>query len=191
MATTAFSLGDYQSLLTKKLRSLRHFERCLFAAWCAHYLLNSQEDQLGREISEPDSKRLQQILDGIWLHLLNGSIPSRNTLNDLDEQLLEIGSDDPVAAIESHPIRTAVQSAVGLCILGCRRNDVSLAQGVGDTVISVLDYDLDQRDPDYSGLLDRIFEHAEMKRERETQLAMVRHLQGEYDLDERLRTAFR
>jgi hypothetical protein len=102
-----------------------------------------------------------------------------------------IGTDDPVAAIETHPIRAAVQSAVGLCILGCRRNDVSLAQSVGDTVISVLDYDLEKRDPDYSGLLDRIFDDAEMKREMEVQLAMIRHLRGEFDLDERLRTAFR
>lgn len=191
MAHTVSSFHDYRSLLTKKLRSLRHFERCLFSAWCAEHLLTRHAAVIEKELSVAHSEILRQILDAIWQHLLEASIPSRNVLNELDGKLMDIEPDDPGAAIEVHPIATSVRLTIGFCILGCRRKDVRLAQNAGEAVITILDYELDEKDRNYSGTLDKMFDHPEMKQELEAQLAMIDHLRKGYVLDEQLRTAFR
>ncbi len=113
-------------------------------------------------------------------------------LNSLDGAFMQVGPEDPVAAIEVHPVVTSVQSVIGICILGCRRNDVGLAQKAGETIIDVLDYELDERNPDYTtNALQEMFNHPKMKKELESQLSMIKHLRSEYTLDESLRSARR
>lgn len=192
MAETIISFDDYVSQLTKKLRSRRHFERCVFSAWCAEHLLTTHAGLVEQSLSESYLQVLHNVLDEIWDALLTGSIPDTKMLNSLDGAFMEVGPDDPVAAIEVHPVVTSVQSCIGTCILGCRRNDVGLAQKAGEAVIDVLDYELDERNPDYAAdSLPAMFTYPEMKQELETQLAMIKHLQGEYRLDASLRLAVR
>lgn len=186
------SFDDYVSHLTKKLRSLRHFERCLFSAWCAEHLLTTNAALVETELSDSGARALREILDEVWEPLLTGSIPTTDILNELDRQLMQIGPDDPVAAIEVHPIATQVQSAIGICILGCRRNDVGPAQKVGEAIINVIDYELDEEDPKYTAnSLARMFTYPKMKRELDVQLRMIEHLRGAYKLDVSLRLAVR
>lgn len=191
MTHTVSSFPDYRSLLTKKLRSLRHFERCLFSAWCAEHLLTRHAALIETELSVARLEILRQILNSIWQHLLDGSIPSRGVLNDLDGKLMDIEPDDPGDVMEMHPIATAVRHAIGICILGCRRKEVRLIQIVGEAVITVLDDELGESDRNYWGTLDKMFDHQEMEKELETQLAMIDHLRKGYVLDEQLRMAFR
>lgn len=192
MAEAIITFDDYVAYLTKKLRSLRHFERCVFSACCAEHLLTTYSGRVESEFSASDLQALRGIIDQIWDHLLSGSIPTTDMLNELDNQLMQIGPDDPVAAIEVHPVVTSVQSAIGVCILGCRRNDVTLAQKAGEAIIDVLDYELDEKNPDYStNSLQEMFKHIEMKQELNTQLTMIQHLRGQYTLDESLRSALR
>lgn len=192
MAEEITSFDDYVSHLTKRLRLLRHFERCVFSAWCADHLLTTKAVLVETELSNSCACALREILDEIWVHLLSGSIPTTDVLNELDSQLMQIGPDDPVAAIEVHPIATEVQSAIGICILGCRRNDVELTQKVGEAIINVLDYELDEQDSDYAAnSLATMFSYPAMKNEVDAQLAMIQHLRGQYTLDERIRAVFR
>jgi uncharacterized protein YjaG (DUF416 family) len=128
MTEEVVSFEDYVSLIKKKLRSLRHFERCLFSAWCAERLLITQAALVESEFSASDLRVLQEILDQIWEQLLAGSIPTTGILNDLENRLMQIGPDESVGAIEFHPVVTRVQSAILLCILNCGSNDVGLAR---------------------------------------------------------------
>lgn len=192
MAEDVASFDDYVTCLTKKLRSLRHFERCVFSVWCAEHLLTKHEGLVGQSLSESDLQVLRTVLDEIWDVLLTGSIPDSKMLNALDSAFMEVEPDDPLAVIEMHPIVTGVQTCIGLCILACRRNDVRLAQKAGETIIDVLDYELDERDPDYAGdLLPTMFRHPELKQELDVQLAMIKHLQGVDKLDADVRSIFR
>lgn len=192
MAESINSFDDYVTHLTKKLRSLRHFERCLFSAWCAEHLLTTHAGLIEQSLSASDLQVFRNILDEIWDVLLGGSIPESKMLNALDGAFMEGGPDDPVAAIETPPVVTSVQSCIGICILGCRRNDVGLAQKAGEAIIDVLDHELDERNPNYvGGSLSTMFTYPEMKQELNVQLAMIRQLHGDYNLNPSLRSAFR
>jgi hypothetical protein len=172
--------------MEKRLRSLRHFERCIFSAWCAEHLLESHAPLIEENLSKAHLRILREILGVIWEFLLDGSIPKADVLNELDDQFMQAEPDDP---IEVDPIVVRVLNAIGICILGCRRNDVGLAQTAGENVIEVLDSDLD--DGDSNSTEDFMFEHPAMKKELEAQLAMVRYLRGEYVLDGSLSSKFR
>jgi len=192
MAKAIFSIGDYSSHLTRKLRSIRHFERCLFSAWCADHLLATNAGLVRRELPGSDFQILREILDVIWEFLLDSSIPTVDVLNQLDNNFMQIDPEDPVVAIEGHPVVTEVMGAIGTCILACRRNDVRLAQSAGEIVINTIDYELDERYPDYAeNSPAEMFTYPELKAELETQLAMIQHLRGQYVLNASLRTMFR
>lgn len=189
MSEAIANFDDYVSHLTKKLRSLRHLERCLFSAWCSEHLLESHANQIEETFSSADLQALREILDVIWEFLLDGSIPKGDVLTELDNQFMRIEVDDP---FDVDPVVSLVQSAIGICILGCRRNDVRLAQKSAETDIDVLDYEMDEQDPDYStNARNEVFEYPEMKRELTVQLKMLQHLRREYALDDSLRSAFR
>jgi hypothetical protein len=129
---------------------------------------------------------LREILGVIWEFLLDDSIPKADVLNELDGQFMQAEPDDP---FEVDPVVVRVLNAIGICILGCRRNDVGLAQTAGENVIEVLDFELD--DGDSGSTDDSMFEHPAMKKELEAQLAMVRYLRGDYPLDGSLSSTFR
>jgi uncharacterized protein YjaG (DUF416 family) len=186
MTQAITSFDDYAMHLTKKLRALRHFDRCIFSAWCAEHLLATRAELVESKFSASDLQALREILDVIWELLLDGSIPETDVLNQLDMQFMEIDADDPFAV---HPVASSVNGAIGLCMLGCRRNDVGLAVQAGADVVRILDFELDDKDCD--GSENSLFEHPEVKRELEVQLAMIKHLQGDYDLDASLRSALR
>jgi len=187
MAESINSFDDYVTHLTKRLRSsLRHFERCIFSAWCAEHLLTTRAALVESEFSALDLQALREVLDVIWEILLDGSIPKTDVLNQLDMQFMEIEADDP---FEVHPVAINVKNAIGLCILGCRRNDVGLAVQAGENVLKVLAFVLDDEDSEYSE--NSLFEQTEVKQELDLQLAMIKRLRGEYDLDAGLRSALR
>lgn len=192
MAETIITFDDYVSQLTNKLRSLRHFERCLFSAWCAEHLLTTHAELVEQSLSESALQVLRNVLDEIQDVLLTGSIPDTMLLNSLDGEFMEVGPDDPEAAMEIPPVVTNVQCCIGLCILGCRRNDVGVAQKTAEVIINVIDFQLDERNPDYvNDSLREMFRYPEMRQELEVQLAMIKHLGGQYTLDHNLRTIFR
>ncbi|QDT19871.1 DUF416 family protein [Gimesia chilikensis] len=182
-------MGDHYEFMTKQLRSLRHFERCLFAVWCADRLLISHADHLIKKFSQSDLQTLQGVLDDIWDSLFNGMIPEKDQLNALDMDFMEVddGWTDPMREID--PIRSIVQQSIGMCILCCRRNDVGVSQNVAQSVIDGLDCKLEKNDPGYTP--ETLFEHPQIQQELETQLAMIKNLKGEYELVPNLRTMFR
>lgn len=186
MAENILSFDDYAVHMAKKVRLLRHFERCIFSAWCAEHLLGSCAPLVEESLSKADVRILRRVLDVIWGGLLDGSIPKTDVLNELDMQFMQI------ELLPADLIATWVQNAVGLCILGCRRNVVDLAQAVAEIVVKVLDFELAEQDPDYADhSLSEMFRHPTMRNELEAQLAMIRHLRGEYRLDASLRSMFR
>lgn len=180
---------EYSEFMAKQLCTLRHFESCLFSVWCADRLLTSHADLLEECLSEQDHRTLQEIVNDLWDALLGGVIPEKDQLNALDMDFMEIddGWDAPMSEI--HPIVSIVQQSVGMCILCCRRNDVGLAQAVARLVMDCLDCILEGSDPSYSP--DSLFEQPLIEHELEIQLAMIKHLKGEYELDANLRTMFR
>lgn len=181
-------MDDYSEFLTKQLRTLRHFERCLFCVWCAGSLLTSHADLLTANMSESDLRIIQDVLNDLWDALLEGVIPEKDQLNALDMDYLEIdeGWDAPMEDI--HPVASVVQQSIGMCILCCRRNDVGLAQAVAQSVMDSIECTLEINDPSYSP--DTLFDHPQIHHEVEAQLAMIKHLKGEYELDSMLRTLF-
>ncbi|WP_232106710.1 hypothetical protein [Gimesia chilikensis] len=88
-----------------------------------------------------------------------------------------------------HPIVSIVKQSIGMCILCCRRNDVGLAQKIAQLVIDSLECTLEEDDSSYSPV--SLFDHPQIKHELEIQLAMIKHLKGEYELDSNLRMMFR
>ncbi|HCO23452.1 MAG TPA: hypothetical protein DIT97_10480 [Gimesia maris] len=182
-------MDDHYEFMTKQLRILRHFERCLFAVWCADRLLISHADRLIKNLSQSDLRILQDILNDIWDSLLNGMIPEKDQLNVLDMDFMEVddGWSDPMRDID--PIISIVQQSIGMCILCCRRNDVGLSQDVAQSVIDGLDCKLEKDDPSYTPATQ--FNHPQIQHELETQLAMIKNLKGEYELVPNLRTMFR
>ncbi|QGQ22368.1 DUF416 family protein [Gimesia benthica] len=182
------NMDDYSEFMTKQLRPLRHFERCLFSVWCADRLLTSYADLLEENLLEQDLRILQDVLNELWDALLSGVIPKKDHLNALEMDFMTI--DDGLDALmeDIHPIVSIVQHSVGMCILCCRRNDVGLAQTVAQSVIDGLDCTLEENDPNYSA--DILFEHPQILDELEAQLAMIKYLKGEYELVANLRTMF-
>ena len=183
------NMDDYSEFMTKQLRTLRHFDRCLFAVWCADRLLASHADLLAGNLSKSDLRTLQGVVNDLWDSLLEGVIPEKDQLNALDMDFMEIddGWATPMSGI--HPVATIVKQGVGMCILCCRRNDVGLAQTVAQSVIDGLDCTLEEDDPSYS--LETLFEHPQNQHELETQVAMIKHLKGEYELVPKMRMMFR
>lgn len=181
-------LNDYATFMTKQLRTLRHFERCLFAMWCANHLLGSYADILAENLSKLDLQTLRRIVKDLWGTLLRGVIPDKDQLNALDMDFMEIDAGWADSTSEIHPIATIVQEGAGMSILCCRRNDVRLAQTVAQSVIDCLDCKLEEDDPSYSP--DVMFEHPKIQKELESQLAMMKYLRSEYELTPKLRTMF-
>ena len=182
-------MDDYSEFMTKQLRTLRHFERCLFAVWCAERLLTLHAELLEENLPEQDLRTLQDVLNELWDALLEGLITEKDQLNALEMDFMEIddGWDAPMS--EVHPIVSIVQQSVGMCILCCRRNDVGLAQSVAQLVIDCLECTLEEDDPSYSS--DTLFDHPQIQHEIETQVGMIKHLKGEYELVPTLRSMFR
>src|SRR5690606_23028977 len=125
----------------------------------------------------------------LWETLLGGVLPDKDQLNALDMEYMAIDTGWGDLTRDIHPIATIVQQSVGICILCCRRNDVGLAQAVAQMVIECLECKLEEDDPDYSP--DRMFESPAIQHELDSQIAMVKHLRGEYELTPTLRTMFR
>jgi len=189
MKKTVKNMDDNSEFMTKQLRTLRHFERCLFSVWCADRLLASNSDLLAENLSESDQRTLQNVLNEMWDSLLSGIIPEKDQLNALEMDFM--GIDDGLDALmeDIHPIVSIVQQSIGICILCCRRNDVGLAQNIAQSVIDSIDCIIEENDPSHSpGLL---FNHPQMQNELETQLAMIKHLKGEHELEPNLRVMFR
>ncbi|MCA9028981.1 MAG: hypothetical protein KDA86_27515, partial [Planctomycetaceae bacterium] len=182
-------LDDYAAFMEKQLRTLRHFERCLFAMRCADHLLAVYSDLLAESLSKPDVRTIRRIVKELWASLLSGVIPDSEELNalDMDFMGIDVGWADPASDV--HPVASIVQQSIGMCILCCRRNDVGLTQMVAHSVIECLDYKLEEVDPDYSP--DDLFERPETQHELEAQAVMMKHLRGEYELNKKLRTMFR
>lgn len=189
MKNQIHDFDDYSEFMAKQLRTLSHFERCLFTVWCADRLLTSNANLLAENLSKQDLRILQEIVNDFWDSLLGGVIPERDQLNALDMNFMEIddGWDDPMRDI--YPIVSIVKQSVGMCILCCRRNDVGLAQSIAQLVMDSIDCFLEDDDPIYSP--DTPFEHTQIQHELDAQLAMIKHLKGEYELDSRLRMIFR
>ncbi|QDT24434.1 DUF416 family protein [Gimesia chilikensis] len=179
---------DYSEFITKQLRTLRHFERCLFSVWCADHLLTLHADLLAENLSKSDLRILQDILNELWDALLSGIIPEKDQLNALEMDFMAIddGWDTPMEGI--HPVVSIVQQSVGMCILCCRRNDVGLAQTVSQSVIGSLECTIEESDTSYSP--DTLFEQTQIQNEIEAQLDMTKHLKGEYELVPKLRMMF-
>jgi len=139
-------------------------------------------------MSEQDLRTLQEIVNELWDSLLGGVIPEKDQLNALDMEFM--GSNDEWSAPmkEIQPAVSIVKQSVGMCILCCRRNDVGLAQAIAQLVIDCLNCTLEENDPSSSP--DTLFEYPQIQHELETQLAMIRHLKGEYELDSNLRKMF-
>lgn len=183
------NMDDYSEFMTMQLRTLRHFERCLFSVWCADRLLTSHADLLAGNLSKQDLRTLQEIVNEIWDALLGGMIPEKDQLNALDMDFMgnSDGWDAPMREI--HPIASIVKQSVGMCILCCRRNDVGLAQTIAQLVMDSIEYNLEENDPSF--LQESLFEQPLIEHELETQLAMIKYLKGEHELDSNLRTMFR
>ena len=179
---------DYSEFMTKQLRSLRHFERCLFSVWCADRLLASHADLLEENLSEQDLRTSQVIVNDLWDSLLGDMIPEKDQLNALDMDFMGNSDEWSAPMREIHPIASIVKQSVGMCIVCCRRNDVGLAQTIAQLVMDSIEYNLEENDPSSSP--DTLFEHPQIQHKLEAQLAMVKHLRGEYELDSRLRMMF-
>ncbi len=95
---------DYSEFMAKQLRTLRHFERCLFCVWCAERVLALHADLLSGSLSESDLRTLQDVLNEMWDSLLNGIISEKDQLNALDMEFMgnSDGWDAPMR--ENHPI---------------------------------------------------------------------------------------
>lgn len=182
-------MDDYFEFMTKQLRTLRHFERCLFAVWCVDRLLTTHADHLARNLSKPDLRALQDVLNDIWDSLLEGVIPEKDQLNALDMDFIEVDDGWTDLMRDIDPIVSIVQQSIGMCILCCRRNDVGLSQDVAQSVIDGLDCKLEKDESRYSP--ETSFKYPQIQHELETQLAMIKHLKGEYELVPKLRTMFR
>jgi len=182
-------LNDYTTFMEKQLRTLRHFERCLFAIWCVDHLLATYADLLAENLAKPDLRTIRRIVKELWTSLLSGVIPDSKELNALDRDFMETDARWSDPASDVHPVATIIQQSVGLCILGCRRNDVGLALTVAQSVIDCLDCKLEEADLGYSP--DDMCQCPEFQHELEAQSAMMKHLRGEYELNPRLRTMFR
>lgn len=167
------NIDEYSEFITKQLRSLRHFERCLFAVWCADHLLITHADLLTAYISESDLRTLQDVVNELWDALLEGLIPEKDQLNALEMDYMEIDDGWDALMSEIHPIVSIVQQSVGICILCCRRNDVGLAQTIPQSVMDSLECTLEENDPNYSP--DTLFDHPQIQNELETQLVMIKH----------------
>lgn len=63
-----------------------------------------------------------------------------------------------------------------------------MAQAVAESVIECLDCKLEEEDPTH--LPSRLFESPEIQHELAAQVAMVKHLRGEYELTSTLKTMF-
>ena len=179
------NFDDYSEFIAKQLRTLRHFERCLFAVWCADHLLTSHADLLTENMSEQDLRILQDVLNDLWDVLLDGVIPEKDQLNALDMNFMEIDDGWNAPMSEIHPIVSIVQQSVGMCILCCRRNDVGLAQTITQAVMDSIQCTLEEGDLIYSS--DTLFEYPQIQNEVKAQLAMVKHLKGEYELTPKLK----
>ena len=179
---------DYSAFMVKQLRTLRHFERCLFSVWCVDRLLTSHADLLDENLSEQDLRTSQEVVNELWDTLLGSIIPKIDQLNALDMDFMEIDDGWDALMSEIHPIVFIVKQGVGMCILCCRRNDVVLALNIAQSVIDSLDCSIEESDPSYS--LGILFEHPQIQQELNAQLAMMKHLKGEYELEPNLRTMF-
>lgn len=181
-------MDDYSEFMMKQLRTLRHFERCLFSVWCANRLLTTHAELLEENLPEQDLRKMQDVVNELWDSLLGGVIPEKDQLNALDMDFMEIddGWDAPMSDI--HPVVSIVQQTIGMCILCCRRIDVGLAQTIAQLVIDCLDCKLEKDDPNYSP--NTLFDHSQIQNEVEAQSAMIKHLKGEYELVSELRTMF-
>lgn len=182
------NMDDYSEFITKQLRTVRHFERCLFSVWCADRLLTSYADLLEEILSEQDLRISQDVLNELWDTLLEGVIPEKDQLNALEMDFMKLDDEWDAPMRDIHPVVSIVKQSVGMCILCCRRNDVGLAQTIAQLVIDCLDYALEEDDPNYSP--DTLFDHPQIQHEVEAQLAMIKHLKGEYELVANLRTMF-
>lgn len=179
---------DYSEFITRQLRNLRHFERCLFSVWCADRLLTSHADLLSVNMPNSDLRILQEIVNELWDTLLGGVIPEKDQLNALDMDFMAIddGWADPTKDI--HPVVPIVQQGVGLCILSCRRNDSGLVKIIAQAVIDSLECTLEEDEPNY--LPDILFEYPQIQNEAEAQLDIIKYLKGEYELIPELRMMF-
>lgn len=189
MTKSINNMDDYAELMAKHLRTLRHFERCLFSVWCAEHLLTSHTDLLTENLSEQDLRVSQVIVNELWDTLLGGLIPEKNQLNALDMEFMRNNDEWSAPMKDIHSIVSIVKQSIGMCILCCRRNDVGLAQAIAQLVIDCLDCMIEEDDPSYSP--ETLFDHPQIQNELETQLAMVKHLKGKYELDSNLRMMFR
>ena len=86
-----------------------------FSAWCAHHLLTTHTELVEQRLSESDLQVLRNVLDEIWDVLLTDSIPDTKLLNSLDGEFMEVGPDNPEAAMDISPVVTNVQSCIGIC----------------------------------------------------------------------------
>lgn len=168
---------DYHKLAKKKLTGLRHFERCIFSAWCCDQLL-----ALDRTPAD-ESDSLQSILNEIWDVLLSGTIPEKALLNVLDDTFEESVAD---GFDDTDSVTCIGRSAVGMLILGCRRNDVRLAVQCGEAVLKATLQALP------SEILERTSRDCpEFHREIDNQIAMIKLLRGDFALDGQLRGTLR
>ena len=189
MKNPIHDLEDYTNFMEKQLRTLRHFERCLFAMWCVDHLLATYADLLAENLPKSDLQTIQQIMNELWETLLGGVIPDKDQLNALDMDFMEADARWGDPASDVHPVATIIQQSVGMCILGCRRNDVDVALTVAHAVIDCLDCTLEEDDPNYSP--DDLCQRPEFQNELDAQSAMMKHLRGEYELDKKLKAMFR
>ena len=189
MKNPIHDLEDYTNFMEKQLRTLRHFERCLFAMWCVDHLLATHADLLAENLPKSDLQTIRQIVNELWETLLEGVIPDKDQLNALDMDFMEADARWGDPASDVHPVATIIQQSVGMCILGCRRNDVDVALTVAQSVIDCLDCKLEEDHPSYSP--DDLCQRPEFQNELDAQSAMMKHLRGEYELNKKLRTMFR
>lgn len=179
---------DYSEFMTKQLRTLRHFERCLFSVWCADRLLTSHADLLSVNMPSSDLRILQEIVNELWDSLLGGIIPEKDQLNALDMEFMANNDEWTAPMREIHSIVSIVKQSVGMCILCCRRNDVGLAQTIAQSMMDSIECTLEEADPTYSP--DTLFDHPQIQHEVEVQLAMIKYLKTEYELSLNLRMMF-
>lgn len=103
------NLDEYADFMTKQLRTLRHFERCLFAVWCADHLLDSHRDLFAESLSKSALHTLREIVKELWETLLRGVVPDKDQLNALDMDFMALDSRWSGPVNDRHPIPNIIQ----------------------------------------------------------------------------------
>jgi hypothetical protein len=142
MTELASSFQDYEKCIMKGLKSLTFNQVLMFCVWCASRLLLG--DKYAKQISQDEVSLLHSIIEEAWSWTEKQKYPDVEYVKEIRNKISKIGSEDPVAAIEVHPLVTDIIGTVDLVFEYYMTKSIKYALSAANSMINVIDYEADE-----------------------------------------------